>query len=259
MDIPRRALAALGMTIALSACGATAPTPTGGGVVDATGDWQLSAGTVDGGPFPIVKDSPITMTVNGTQIGGRAACNAYGGEIVIDGGRVKFGLTSMTEMACQEPIMAAEAAYLAALARIAGATRDGDTLRLTGPNVELDFDRLAPPPIAELVGTDWVLQSLVKGDAASSVAGEPATLRIEAAGTFKGSTGCRTFSGRWVTAEGGITPTDFGMDQTECPPDLAAQDGHVTGVLEGFRGSIDGRTLTLTGRGGDGLIYTVAD
>ena len=254
-----RVAIASGLSIALSACGATATAPTDVGMVDVTGDWQLAAGTVDGGPFRIVKDSPITMTVSGTHIGGRAACNAYGGEIVLDGGLVKFGLMSMTEMACREPVMAAEAAYVAALARIVGAARDGDRLVLTGPNVELDFDPLAPQPIAALVGTDWVLESLVKGDVASSVAGEPATLRLEHAGTFKGSTGCRTFSGRWVTAEGGITPTDFGMDQIECPPDLAAQDRHVTGVLEGFRASIDGRILTLTGRDGNGLIYTTAD
>jgi heat shock protein HslJ len=259
MQIPLRALAALVLTIALCACGTDSPASSGGGMVDATGDWQLTSGRVDGAAFPVVADSPITMTVEGMRIGGRSACNAYGGEIVVDGGRVRFEQMSMTEMACQEPVMAAEAAYLAALGRIVGAALDGDRLVLTGPGVELDFERLAPPPIAELVGTDWVLQSIVQGDVVSSIAGEPATLRLEPGGTFKGSTGCRTFSGRWVTANGGITPTEFGMDQTECPPDLAAQDSHVTSVIEGFRASIDGQTLTLTGDGGDGLIYTAAE
>ena len=254
-----RGLAALGLTLVLSACGANGAAPPNAGMVDASGDWQLSSGTVDGVPFPVVADAPITMTVQGTQISGRSACNHYGGEIVVEGGSVKFGLMSMTEMACQEPVMSAEAAYFAALARIAGASRDGDRLVLTGPGVELDFDRLPPVPIAELVGTNWVLESIVKGDVVSSVAGEPATLRLDSDGTFVGSTGCRTFSGRWVTANGGIRPTDLGMDQTECPPDLAAQDGQISSVLEGFRASVDGRTLTLTGDGGDGLTYTAAD
>jgi hypothetical protein len=43
--------------------------------------------------------------------------------------------------------------------------------------------------------------------------------------------------------------------QGECPADLAEQDGHIVGVLEGFRASIDGQQLTLTGDGGEGLIY----
>jgi len=251
-----RGLAALCLTLALSACAAAGTAPTDGGIIDATGDWQLSSGMVDGVRFPVVADAPITMTVQGAQISGRSACNHYGGEIVVEGGSVRFGLMSMTEMACQEPVMTAEAAYFAALARIVGVSRDGDRLVLAGPGVQLDFDRLPPVPIAELVGADWVLESIAKGDVVSSVAGQPATLRLDSDGTFVGSTGCRTFSGRWVTANGGISPTDFGMDQTECPPDLAAQDGHISSVLEGFRASVDGRTLTLTGNGGDGLVYS---
>jgi hypothetical protein len=41
----------------------------------------------------------------------------------------------------------------------------------------------------------------------------------------------------------------------ECAPDLADQDGHIWSVLEGFRASVEGDTLTLTGDGGVGLIY----
>jgi heat shock protein HslJ len=160
----------------------------------------------------------------------------------------------MTEMACAERVMAAETAFLEALPRVVDAARDGDRLMLTGPDVEFVFDRLAPVPLAQLVGTDWVLDSMVARDVVSSVAGDPATLRLDAGGAFSGSTGCRTFSGRWVTANGGISPTDLGMEG-ECPPELADQDGHVVGVLEGFRAAVDGQTLTLTGDGGEGLVY----
>jgi heat shock protein HslJ len=253
----RRLTIASIILLILSGCssGASTPAPTTGGMVDATGDWQLTDGVVDGAPFPIVADAPITFTVQGTQVGGRSACNHYGGEIVVENGQVKLRSGSMTEMACPDPIMAAEAAFHAALARIVGATRDGDRLILSGPDVELTFDRMAPVPVAEMVGTDWVLESLVSGGAVSSVAGKPATLRLDAGGTFKGSTGCRTFSGRWVLANGGVMPTDLGMDQTECPAELAQQDSHVVGVLEGFRASVDGQQLTLTGERGEGLIY----
>jgi heat shock protein HslJ len=234
-------------------------TPQTAAPVSLEGDWQLASGTVDGAPFPIVADSPITLSVQGTQIGGRAACNLYGGTLsVVDGGP-RLSMTSMTEMACEEPVMAAEAAFIDVLPRIRGAARDGDKLTLTGEGVELGFERLAPPPVAELVGTEWVLESLVAGDAVSSVSGDRATLRFDPDGTVTGGTGCRTFSGKWVESNGGITLPEWGMDQTECPPALQSQDGHVAGVLEGFRVAIDGDQLTLSAeRGSDGLIYRAA-
>lgn len=248
-------IASVALTVVLCACDTSSPGPNGPGPVDVSGDWQMTSGTMDGGQIPVPEDAQITLTVEGAQIGGRAACNHYGGEIVVQDGRLRFSVTSMTAMACAEPVMAAEAAFNAALPRVVAAARDGDRMTLTGPDVELVFDRLPPVPLAQLVGTDWVLDSIVAGDVVSSVGGDPATLRLEAGGTFKGSTGCRTFSGRWIEATGGITPTDLAMDQTDCPPDLASQDGHVVGVLEGFRVAIDGQTLTLTGDSGNGLIY----
>jgi heat shock protein HslJ len=248
-------LASVALTVVLGACATSSPGPSGAGPVDVTGDWQMTSGTIDGVVLAAEEDAQITLTVEGTQIGGRAACNDYGGEIIVDDGRPRFSVTSMTTMACAGPAMATEAAFTAALPRIVAAARDGDRLTLTGPGVELVFDRLPPVPVAEMVGTDWVLESLVAGDVVSTVAGAPATLRLDAGGTFRGSTGCRTFSGRWVLANGGVMPTDFGMDQTECPAQLAEQDSHVVGVLEGFRASVDGPQLTLTGERGDGLIY----
>jgi len=248
-------LASIAISLALAGCGVTGSAVPSDGPADLTGSWQLSGGQIDGVRMPIVDDSPITLTVDGSQISGRAACNYYGGEIVVDGGRVRLRATSMTEMACQEPVMAAEAAFIGALDRIGAASRDGDSLVLSGPGVRLEFERLPPPPVADMVGTDWILDSLVKGDAVSSVAGAPATLRFEQGGTFSGSTGCRTFHGRWASADGGITTPDWGMDDGECPANLASQDSHIVGVIEGFRASVDGRTLTLKASGGDGLIY----
>jgi heat shock protein HslJ len=231
---------------------------SGGGPVAADGDWQLASGAVDGAEFPVVADAPITMTVTGTTIGGRAACNQYGGAMSADSREPVFQITSMTAMACAEPVMAAEAAFLGAIARVQGATRDGDRLTLSGPGVELAFDRLRAPPLAELVGADWVLDSLVTGDAVSSVAGDPATLRLEPDGSVRGSTGCRTFSGKWISANGGIATPELRMDQTECTPELAEQDGHVVSVLEEFRATVEGQVLTLTGGGSEGLIYRAA-
>jgi heat shock protein HslJ len=132
-------------------------------------------------------------------------------------------------------------------------------MTLAGEGVELVFERLAPPPTAAIVGTAWVLDSLISGDAVSSVAGEPATLRLDADGTFVGSTGCRGFGGRWIEANGEILFADFTMDLRGCPPELTGQDDHVVSVLgDGFRAAVDGQRLTLTSTGAEGLGYLAA-
>ena len=103
----------------------------------------------------------------------------------------------MTAMGCEEPVMAAEAAYTAAIAGVDNGGEGGE-LVLSGPNVELRFSALTPPPTASVVDTVWVLETLFVGDVASSPVGQPATLELRADGTFSGSTGCRSFSGQWL-------------------------------------------------------------
>lgn len=243
----------------LAACGGTgsSPTPSGGsGTVDAAGDWRLVEGADGGVAVPLVAGHDITMSVVGSQISGRSACNHYGGEIVVEDGQIMFGAMSMTEMACEEPVMASESAFHAALAKVRAASRDGDRLTLIGQGVTLVFAWVEPPPTAEIVGTTWILDSLIAGEAVSSVMGDRATLVLAAGGTLSGGTGCRTFTGRWTEANGEILFTAFAMDQVECESALAAQDSHVVTVLgDGFRAAVEGRRLTLTGTGNVGLGY----
>ncbi len=267
------AILLLGLTFLLAACGAAAtsgspapssatdpdPSPSAGGgsgTIDGTGDWRLVSGTNAGAPIPIVPGSDITMTVDGSQISGRSACNQYGGEIIVANGQVQFGPLFMTEMACEEPVMASEAAYHAALTGVRAATRDGDTLTLSGEGVELIYERLAPPPTADIVGTVWVLESLRTADAVSSVMGEPALLVLDPNGSFTGSTGCRSFTGRYTESNAEILFTEFTMDQVTCSPELVSQDDHVVSVLgDGFRVEVDGEHMTIAGTGNQGLGY----
>ena len=110
-----------------------------GADIDLDGSWRLTDGSQSGKPIPVLANAPITMTINGSEIGGHAACNIYGGTIEIDGGRVSIEALSMTEMACEEDAMASEAAYMSALPLAVRAARAGDRLMLSGPNVELNF------------------------------------------------------------------------------------------------------------------------
>ncbi len=136
-----KSLGSVALTLCLLGCGSAGAPTTGDGPVDATGSWQLTGGTVDGAPFPQVADAPVTMTVAGTEISGQSPCNHYGGRVVVDGTGTRFELGEMTARGCEQPVMAAEAVFVAALPRVRAVAHDGARLILTGPGVELIFEK----------------------------------------------------------------------------------------------------------------------
>ena len=231
------------------------------GGVSATfdGEWRLQAGTHQGQPVPIVLGSQPTLRVDGTKVGGSAACNSYGGKLQIDGTKIRITELIQTEMAClDDRLMASEAAYLAALSAVSGSSRTANTLVLSGPQVELRYDLVKPAADADLLGTVWLLDSLINGDAVSSTVGDPATLQLNADGTFSASTGCREITGRYTITGNEVRVTIDPYDLVGCAEPIGAQDVHVLGVLnDGFGVQIDGASLTLTS-GARGLGYRVS-
>ena len=136
------ALAAI--VVLVAACGGSSVSPQPSEppqALDPAGAWQLTAGTVDGQPLALIADAPVTFVVEGSNVSGRSACNQYFGEVALVDGRVTLSGLGGTEMACEEPIMTLEGAYLAGLAKVDAARMDGDALVLTGPGTELRFER----------------------------------------------------------------------------------------------------------------------
>lgn len=252
-----RSTIALTLTgLLLVACGEPAVVGDGTTVPsDITGAWELTSGTVDGQAIPQEPGYPITLTFEDGQMGGTAACNGYGGSYQTDGAAIGFGDMSVTEMGCDGGVMDSEAAYMAALVLIDAYRVDDGTLTLTGPDVELAYTLLPPVPTADLVGTVWILDGLIDGDAVSSVGGEEATLELFTDGSLIGSTGCRTLTGSYVVSGASVQFTEFAADG-DCPAELADQDGHVVTVLgDGFRVEIDGNRMTVSSVGNEGLAY----
>lgn len=256
----RPILALLVLLLLVSACaGDPGPSPTSE-PIDPQGSWQLVAGSLGGSDIPIVDDHPITLTIEGSRVGGTSACNSYGGRLEAQGGRLRIADLGMTAMGCEEPVMASEVAYTGALGRVDEITMDGTELVLGGPDVELRFQALPPPPTGELVDRVWILDALLSGEVAAAPAGERATLELRSDGTIAGSTGCRTFTGTWLEAGEQITTPNLAMGEIACAPELAAQDSHVVAVIgDGFVPSLDGQRLTLTDRGDEGLVYVAAN
>lgn len=255
-------LASALLALILAACGSEAapPTPSASVEGDPLGAWQLVEATVDDRPLDLLEDHPVTAIVEASSIGGRSACNEYGGRIQLTGDGIRIEEVGGTLMGCAEDVMALEQAYLTALGRVRVIEVIDGQLALRGAGVDLRFDRQAEPPVAELVDTAWTLETLFVGDVASPPGGDPATLELRADGTFSGSTGCRTFTGRWIENGAQITATELRMGETECPAEVAEQDSHVVSVIgDGFVPSIEDELLTLLDPGGVGLVYRAAE
>ena len=225
-----------------------------GGSASLDGEWLLQEGTNQGAAVPIVAGSKITLRIDGQQAGGSAACNLYGGTIKVSGSSISISALSMTEMACQETLMASEAAYLAALPRVMTVARNGSSLVLSGSQVELRFALVPPVASADLVGTTWILDSLITGEAVSSTVGERVALQLSGDGRLSASTGCRDVTGSYTVSDGQVEVTLEPYDAIGCAAALGAQDAHILNVLSGaFSIDIDGERLTLmTGNQGIG-------
>ncbi|HTI30079.1 MAG TPA: META domain-containing protein [Methylomirabilota bacterium] len=229
---------------------------SGGGTASLDGEWLLQAGTNQGVAIPLVAGSTVTLQVAGTQAGGSAACNSYGGKLQVSGSTISIGELFQTEMACLDNrLMELESAYLAALPRVTTAARSGNGLLLTGPQVELRFTLVPPVANAKLVGTTWILDSLITGDAVSSTVGERVTLQFSADFRLAASTGCRNVTGTYTISgeQGQVTLDPY--DTIGCAAELGDQDAHILEVLShSFGISVDGDRLTLTA-GDKGIGY----
>jgi heat shock protein HslJ len=160
-------------------------------------------------------------------------------------------------MGCQPDVAASEDAFLGALGMVTGFERAGDSLTLGGPDVRLHF--VLVPPVADvpLLGTTWVLDTILIGEGAGSVQGE-ATLVLTAEGALTGTTGCRSFAARYARTGDELRVTDM-RTRGECTSGVEAQDAIVLSVLDDrFTAAVEGDMLTLSGGDDRGLIYRAA-
>jgi len=221
--------------------------------------WTLRFGGGPDGEIPIVDGWPITITfaTDGT-VGGTAACNGYGGSYTIDGTQLTLGEIAMNAMGCEGDVQASEAAFMAALLDVDGINLSGveaEELALSGMATELIFAPTEPAPLDAMAGQLWLLEALVADGEETAVAGDPATLLVDADGSFTGTTGCRGLSGRYVVSGNGLFFNEMAAEG-ECPTSLFDQDSQVIAVLgDGFVPTVDGDTLTVTSSGNEGLRY----
>jgi heat shock protein HslJ len=197
----KRAVAAsLSVAILASGCASGGTAGGGGSVLEPRLDGRTFLSTAvseNGAPRPLFEDSRIRLRFEAGRLSADAGCNHLSGGYRLEGTTLVVGQLAMTEMACMPEERMAQDTWLAdLLVSQPTVTLSGDTLRVTGRTSEVQLlDREVADPDRALVGPRWQVESIVSGDAVSSIPGDAeAHLTFAADERVSGNTGCNEFS-----------------------------------------------------------------
>lgn len=215
----------------------------------------------DGAPRPLVPGTQIRLTfgVDGA-IGVNAGCNTMGGSYRVEGSSLRVDGGAMTEMACDGPRMAQDDRVFAFIGSGPTISLDGDELVLSSGGLVARFvDRGGAEPDLPLVGPTWRVDSIVAGDAVSSVpGGVVATLQFGADGRVQVATGCNRGGGSYRVDGDTIAFGTLALTEMACEGPSGAMEAAVLAVVGSgaVAYTIDASALTLDA-GGPGLILRV--
>ncbi len=253
-----RSLIPVALLLLMTACADEAPSGRGGDLEGIT--WILDRPSIDALVDGVPADARVTVRFEGGEVGGTAACNHYGGTYQLGGdGAIAISVGSMTEMACEEPLMALESAFVEALGRVTSARVSGEDLVLEGDGLALAFSAEQPLP---LEGTAWRLDGIGSGGGtvSSVLAGTEVTATFDAAGHVRGTGGCNEYGGSYATDGEALTISDVASTMIGCAPDVSDQEAaffDALGRAASFH--IQGSTLTLLDDQGGFLLSFVAE
>ncbi len=184
-----------------------------------------------------------------------AGCNHLFGDVSFDGDRLTVSEVGSTAMGCDEARHEQDNWLTAFLKAGPKYALNGDELVLTGDTEEIKFvDRKVARPDQPLLGTRWVVQSLLDGQAASSVPqGAQAFLQF-GGDTVTGNDGCDELSGKVVHRAGTIVFSNVVKSELTCTGDRGALQAAVLATLNGeVTVKIDSDQMELRNAGGKGL------
>lgn len=251
----KRLAASLVLVVLLAACDGDAPP---GGDTGLDGRAFLSTSVTDGGADrPLVDGTQIRISFNDGQIGASAGCNTMGGTYRIEDGVLVFEGGSMTEMGCDEARHAQDDWLIEFLGSRPTITQSGSELQLSseGTVITLQDAEVADPDLP-LTGTTWTVDSIVSGEAVSSVPdGAEATFTFTDDGRVEVNTGCNQGSGRFEVTNGTLRFVDVAVTEMACEGPGGQLEAAVLPLLgaDGLSWAIDARTLTLMA-GNQGLM-----
>ncbi len=238
--------------ILLAGCSSAAAAPLDGRTF-------LSTGVTDkGAARPLVPGTSIRLTFGKDgQLGVNAGCNHMGGAYRMEGAVLRFEGGAMTEMGCDEPRHKQDdwvSEFLGARPTVA---LTGNDLTLTSGDVVIRLlDREIADPDLPLVGPTWTVNTILSGDAASSIPdGVLATLKFAADGRVEVQTGCNQGAGSFAIDGNRIRFAEIALTKMACDGARGQMETAVIAVLsaENLTYAIEAGSLTLQA-GPQGLV-----
>jgi heat shock protein HslJ len=203
----------------------------------------------------LVEGTQIRLTFDEERMGANAGCNTMTGPYSFADGTLRWtGAPAATMMGCEAELQAQDEWLAALLTDGVDAEVDGDLLTLTTDAVTIE---LRAETDASLTGTTWTLESIVDGEAVSSLpAGvDPPTLEIADDGSVTVFAGCNRGGGTVVITDTTMTFEPIALTQMACEGEAGTLEATVLAVLDGSVDvAVDGDTLTIT-NGDRGLVY----
>lgn len=252
-----RAVAAVGLTLALASCGELAPSDTTGGQF--VGRTYLSSDVTEAGqPKELVPGTQLSLSFVDGGVGASAGCNSMSASGGISDGVLVLDDLASTEMACDPDVMAQEQWWAALLVSQPRAEVGDRSLTLASGDREVAMVSAETLPDAPLEGTPWQLDTVVQYETASSVpAGTAATMTVESDTLTVRVDDCRVTETPVELAPGTLTVNPDAFGPSACTDGAAFVDEAVLAVFGAGEVPyvIDGEQLRLSGPFGAGLVY----
>ena len=235
----------------LSGCGPSSPPPFDGS------EWLSTAVTEDGADRPLVDGTRIRVSFTDGELAASAGCNTMGGAYRIEEGLLVVEGGAITEMGCDEERHAQDDWLFAFLGSQPAIAQEGDKLTLTsGETVIALQDREVAEPDLPLTGTTWTVDTILAGDAATSVPADlVATLIFNRDGTVEIAAGCSPGTGTYEVSGGSLRIRDIETIETDCDDAARQLESAVLPMLgaDEIDYLIDAGSLTLDA-GDEGLV-----
>jgi len=206
----------------------------------------------------LVPGTTVRLSFKDGQLGIEAGCNHMSEPYSVDDGRVRIGSMMTTDMGC-DPMLMDQDTWVGQFVGGSTVALDANALTLTNGGVTMKLtDRVLADPDRPLVGTRWVVDGIVSGDAVSSLpAGVVAGLTFEP-DRVAVETGCNSGGGSVTIEATTFTVGPLALTKKACVPETAAVESAVVATLSGkVAYTIVADRLTLT-NGTSGLTLQAA-
>ncbi len=206
---------------------------------------------------PLLPDTMITIEfTNDGQFHGSAGCNSYFGSYAFDSDNLITNPIGSTEMWCED-FMDQESAFLQMLQAATGLTVTETKLTIHTPNGDMQF---APAENSALEGTDWVLSSIVQGDAIVNTWVD-VNINIQFNdGQVSGNAGCNSYGGSYQIDGTNLTLSELVSTMMACEEEIGQREAEFLAALatvSQFRTEMT--QLILSDTTGQDVLFFTAD